>query len=202
MNKCLLTAEDYSDAQVCSACSALTYCLSWAYAINKISEIRMRMANEIILLFCSAFPKDSSLRFWSQQRVCLKIVKCSSVPRIISNTIEILNSDAAPNNKHILGSYRGSTYYSETHIITNTMMQQNKWFNDELKPEHMKATNYMTMVCWPNTFIERLPVHHHSADYISLPLGSLGPWYIWKWSSALEGVSTVANFITAYEESQ
>ena len=28
-------------------------------------------------------------------------------------------------------------------------------------------------------------VHHHSADYISFPLGSLGPlWYIWKWSSA------------------
>ena len=33
--------------------------------------------------------------------------------------------------------------------------------------------------------VERLPVHHHSADYISFPLGSLGPlWYIWKWSSA------------------
>ena len=30
-----------------------------------------------------------------------------------------------------------------------------------------------------------LPVHHHSADYISLPLGSLGPLcYICKWSSA------------------
>ena len=26
---------------------------------------------------------------------------------------------------------------------------------------------------------------YHSADYISFPLGSLGPlWYIWKWSSA------------------
>ena len=27
--------------------------------------------------------------------------------------------------------------------------------------------------------VERLPVHHHSADYISFPLRSLGPlWYI------------------------
>ena len=27
--------------------------------------------------------------------------------------------------------------------------------------------------------VERLPVHHHSADYISFPLGLFGPlWYI------------------------
>ena len=27
--------------------------------------------------------------------------------------------------------------------------------------------------------VERLPVHHHSADYISFPFGSLDPlWYI------------------------
>ena len=33
--------------------------------------------------------------------------------------------------------------------------------------------------------VERLPVLYHSVDYISFPLGSLGPlWYIWKWSSA------------------
>ena len=33
--------------------------------------------------------------------------------------------------------------------------------------------------------VERLPILYHSADYISFPLGSLGPlWYIWKWSSA------------------
>ena len=32
---------------------------------------------------------------------------------------------------------------------------------------------------------ERLPVHHHSADHIPLPLGSLGLlWFIWKWNSA------------------
>ena len=30
--------------------------------------------------------------------------------------------------------------------------------------------------------VERLPVLHHSADYITLPLRSLGPsWYLWKW---------------------
>ena len=33
--------------------------------------------------------------------------------------------------------------------------------------------------------VERLAILHHSADYISFPLGSLGPlWYLWKWSSA------------------
>ena len=33
--------------------------------------------------------------------------------------------------------------------------------------------------------IERLPVHHNSADYTSFLLRSLGPlWYISKWSSA------------------
>ena len=54
--------------------------------------------------------------------------------------------------------------------------------------------------------VERFPVHYHSADYILFPLGSLGLlWYIEKWSSAhytLEGVSSFANVITTYEESQ
>ena len=54
--------------------------------------------------------------------------------------------------------------------------------------------------------VERLPVQDHSADYIS---------FLWDhWAQCgifenrvllmytLEGVSSVANFITAYEESQ
>ena len=56
--------------------------------------------------------------------------------------------------------------------------------------------------------VERLPVLHYSADDILFLLGSLGPlWYLLKWSSvllmySLEGESSVAKFITAYEESQ
>ena len=45
---------------------------------------------------------------------------------------------------------------------------------------------------------ERLPVLHHSADYISFPLRSLGLlWYIWE--CTLEGISSVAYLIIAYE---
>ena len=53
--------------------------------------------------------------------------------------------------------------------------------------------------------VERLPVHHHSADYISFPLGSLAYCGIFEngvlLMYTLEGVSSVANFITAYKES-
>ena len=53
--------------------------------------------------------------------------------------------------------------------------------------------------------VERLPVHHHGADYISFPLGSLGPLVYLKigvlFMYTLESVSSVANCITAYEES-
>ena len=54
--------------------------------------------------------------------------------------------------------------------------------------------------------VERLPVHHYSAGYISFPF--------WAYCSifenengvllmyTLEGVGSVANFITAYEDSQ
>ena len=54
--------------------------------------------------------------------------------------------------------------------------------------------------------VERLPVLYNSADYISFPLGSLRP--LWNFENGvllmytLEGVSSVANFITAYEKSQ
>ena len=55
-------------------------------------------------------------------------------------------------------------------------------------------------------FVERLPVLYHSADYISFPLGSLGTFGIFEngvlLMYTLQGVSSVANFITAYEESQ
>ena len=62
--------------------------------------------------------------------------------------------------------------------------------------------------------VERIPVHHHGAAYISFPLGSLGPlWYLPSsvymsrtplvlLMYTLEGVSSVAIFITAYEESR
>ena len=54
--------------------------------------------------------------------------------------------------------------------------------------------------------VERLPVHHHSADYISFPLGHWAHCGIFEngvlLMYTLEGVSSVANFITAYEESQ
>ena len=49
-------------------------------------------------------------------------------------------------------------------------------------------------------------VHHYIADYISFPLESLGHCGIFKngllLMYMLEGVSSVANFITAYEESE
>ena len=53
--------------------------------------------------------------------------------------------------------------------------------------------------------VEHLPVLYHSADYISFPLISLVP--LWTFEDGvllmytLEGVSSVANFITAYEVS-
>ena len=54
--------------------------------------------------------------------------------------------------------------------------------------------------------VERLPVHHNSADYIFFPLGSLAHCGIFEngvlLMYTLEGVSSVANFITAYEKSQ
>ena len=45
--------------------------------------------------------------------------------------------------------------------------------------------------------VERLPVDHHSVDYISFPFEN-GVLLMYT----LEGISSVANFITAYEESQ
>ena len=54
--------------------------------------------------------------------------------------------------------------------------------------------------------VERLSVHHHSADFISFPLGSLAHFGIFEngvlFRYKLEGVTIVANFITAYEGSQ
>ena len=54
--------------------------------------------------------------------------------------------------------------------------------------------------------VERLPVLYHGADYVSFPLGSLGPFGVSEngvlFMYTPEGVSSVANFITAYEESQ
>ena len=50
--------------------------------------------------------------------------------------------------------------------------------------------------------VERLPVHHHSADYMSFPMGSLDCGIFENGillMYTLDGVSTVANFITAYE---
>ena len=54
--------------------------------------------------------------------------------------------------------------------------------------------------------IERLHVRYHSADYISFPLESLTHCGIFEtgvlFMYTLEDVSSDANFITAYEESQ
>ena len=54
--------------------------------------------------------------------------------------------------------------------------------------------------------VERLPVHHHSADCISVPLGSQDLCGLFENGVLLmytqEGVSSVANFITAYKDSQ
>ena len=54
--------------------------------------------------------------------------------------------------------------------------------------------------------VERLPVYHNSADYISNPLGSLGHCGIFEngvlLMYTLEGLSSVANFFTAHEESR
>ena len=51
--------------------------------------------------------------------------------------------------------------------------------------------------------VERLPVLYHSADYI-VSFGIVWPIMVHLKMEfcSLEGVSSVANFITAYEESQ
>ena len=49
---------------------------------------------------------------------------------------------------------------------------------------------------------KRLPVLHHSADYIFISFGNTGPMVVSLKMDTLEGVSSVANFITAYEESK
>ena len=50
--------------------------------------------------------------------------------------------------------------------------------------------------------VDRLPVRHHSADYISFPLGHWAHCGMFENGAllmyTLEGVSSVANFITAY----
>ena len=54
--------------------------------------------------------------------------------------------------------------------------------------------------------VERRPVFYYSTDCISFPLGSLGHYGTFEngvlLMYTLESVSSVANFITAYEESQ
>ena len=54
--------------------------------------------------------------------------------------------------------------------------------------------------------VERLPVQYHSADYISFLWDHLAHCGIFETGFLLmykqEGVSSVANFITAYKESQ
>ena len=54
--------------------------------------------------------------------------------------------------------------------------------------------------------IECLSVHHHSADCISFPLESLAHCGILENGGlllcTLEGVNSVANLVTAFEESQ
>ena len=65
---------------------------------------------------------------------------------------------------------------------------------------------YFTTLQLELAAVERLPVLYHSADYISFPLGSLGLLWIFEKGVllmyTLEGVSSVAKFITAYIESQ
>ena len=54
--------------------------------------------------------------------------------------------------------------------------------------------------------VESLSVYHHGADYISFPLDHWAHCGVFENEVLLmytpEGVSSVANFITAYEESQ
>ena len=57
--------------------------------------------------------------------------------------------------------------------------------------------------------VERVIVTHYSAAYIFISFGSIGPIVVSLEKKnrvlimyTLEGVSSVANFITAYEESQ
>ena len=54
--------------------------------------------------------------------------------------------------------------------------------------------------------VERLPVYHHSADYIYILWYHKADCVIFEIGVllmyTLEGVSSVANFITAYEEFQ
>ena len=58
----------------------------------------------------------------------------------------------------------------------------------------------------PLEAVKRLPVLHHSADYIFISFRIIGPLYIFENGvlliCKLEGVGSVANFITAYKESQ
>ena len=53
--------------------------------------------------------------------------------------------------------------------------------------------------------VERLSVLHHSADYMFISLRIIRPIVVslkMEVCSLLESISSVANFITAYEESQ
>ena len=64
----------------------------------------------------------------------------------------------------------------------------------------------LQLVLVPCGEVERLPVHHPNADYISFlsdhwpHCGMFENGVLLMYT--LEGVSSVANFITAYEESQ
>ena len=51
--------------------------------------------------------------------------------------------------------------------------------------------------------VGRLSVTHHSVDFFFISFGIIGPIVVpLYWSSILEGVSSVANFMTVNEESQ
>ena len=51
--------------------------------------------------------------------------------------------------KYVVSAYGSSTssvkHHNETHIIENAGMKQSKWLNCDLKPEHKKTKNRITM---------------------------------------------------------
>ena len=52
-------------------------------------------------------------------------------------------------------------------------------FHGNLFDVYYTTLSLVLVPCGRVAAVERLPVHHHSADYISFPLGSLGPlWYV------------------------
>ena len=67
-------------------------------------------------------------------------------PIIIACGSERVNSNAAPNYKHMFGPHRGPLPRHWNIIFTNTMLKQSTGLDGDLKPEHKKITRLQLRV--------------------------------------------------------